>query len=47
MLVLCNFRIGKGTGYKSSELETLKEDETLVIGGKEIQVPDQLIDAFS
>ncbi|KAL5018290.1 hypothetical protein ScPMuIL_004012 [Solemya velum] len=30
--------IGKGAGYKVSELETLKEDETLVIGGKEIQV---------
>ncbi|KAK3089624.1 hypothetical protein FSP39_005167 [Pinctada imbricata] len=30
--------IGRGTGYKSTELETLKEDETLKIGGKEIQV---------
>nr|KAG5702755.1 hypothetical protein BaRGS_003629 [Batillaria attramentaria] len=29
--------IGKGSGYKSSELESLKEDETLAIGGKEIQ----------
>ncbi|KAJ8318575.1 hypothetical protein KUTeg_003666 [Tegillarca granosa] len=30
--------IGKGTGYKSTELETLKEDETLFVGGKEIQI---------
>ncbi|XP_061175065.1 DNA repair and recombination protein RAD54B-like [Saccostrea echinata] len=30
--------IGKATGYKSVELEALKEDETLMIGGKEIQV---------
>ncbi|XP_060068607.1 DNA repair and recombination protein RAD54B-like [Ylistrum balloti] len=30
--------IGKSSGYKSTELETLKDDETLVVGGKEIQV---------
>lgn len=30
--------IGKATGYKSTELEALKEDESLTIGGKEIQV---------
>ncbi|XP_062589715.1 DNA repair and recombination protein RAD54B-like [Saccostrea cucullata] len=30
--------IGKATGYKCAELEALKEDETLMIGGKEIQV---------
>lgn len=30
--------IGKGSGYKSTELASLKEDETLPIGGKEIQV---------
>ncbi|XP_060591362.1 DNA repair and recombination protein RAD54B-like [Ruditapes philippinarum] len=30
--------IGKGSGYKSAELASLKEDETLPIGGKEIQV---------
>lgn len=30
--------IGKGTGYKCTELEVLKEDESLTIGGKEIQV---------
>ena len=32
------FRIGKSSGYKSGELSTLKEDETLFVGGKEIQV---------
>lgn len=36
--ILTCFRIGKGSGYKSSELESLTEDETLVVGGKEIQV---------
>ncbi|XP_056017684.1 DNA repair and recombination protein RAD54B-like [Ostrea edulis] len=30
--------IGKGTGYKCAELEALKEDESLTIGAKEIQV---------
>lgn len=37
-IFLFHQRIGKGAGYKSSELESLKEDESLVIGGKEIQV---------
>lgn len=32
------FRIAKGTGYKSSELESLQEGNTLCIGGKEIEV---------
>ena len=36
--ILTCFRIGKGSSYKSSELESLTEDETLVVGGKEIQV---------
>jgi len=35
-IFLC--RIGKSSGYKSAELASLKEDETLPIGGKEIQV---------
>ncbi|KAK3585162.1 hypothetical protein CHS0354_001785 [Potamilus streckersoni] len=30
--------IAKGSGYKSSELLSLSEDETLPIGGKEVQV---------
>ncbi|XP_078317379.1 DNA repair and recombination protein RAD54B-like isoform X2 [Crassostrea virginica] len=30
--------IGKATGYKCTELEALKEDESLTVGGKEIQV---------
>lgn len=30
--------IAKGTGYKSSELESLQEGNTLCIGGKEIEV---------
>ncbi|XP_067887696.1 DNA repair and recombination protein RAD54B isoform X2 [Heterodontus francisci] len=30
--------IGKGTGYKSKELETLSEGQTLMIGGKEIEI---------
>ncbi|XP_070187722.1 DNA repair and recombination protein RAD54B-like isoform X2 [Littorina saxatilis] len=34
--------IGKGSGYKSAELESLAEDETLVVGGKEIQVMSKL-----
>ena len=32
------FRIAKGAGYKSSELESLQEGNTLCIGGKEIEV---------
>lgn len=32
------FRIAKSTGYKSSELESLQEGNTLCIGGKEIEV---------
>nr|XP_033789597.1 DNA repair and recombination protein RAD54B isoform X2 [Geotrypetes seraphini] len=30
--------IGRGTGYKSKDLESLEEGQTLVIGGKEIEV---------
>ncbi|XP_067671287.1 DNA repair and recombination protein RAD54B-like [Haliotis asinina] len=30
--------IGRGSGYKADELASLKEDETLYVGGKEIQV---------
>ncbi|KAG7470061.1 hypothetical protein MATL_G00135250 [Megalops atlanticus] len=30
--------IGRGTGYKSSELENLAEGQTLMVGGKEIEV---------
>ncbi|XP_052818560.1 DNA repair and recombination protein RAD54B-like isoform X1 [Mya arenaria] len=37
--------IGKSSGYKSTELATLKEDETLPIGGKEIQVMSILKEA--
>ena len=33
---LCS--IGKGLGYKRSELSALDEGSTLVIGGKEIEV---------
>ena len=38
--IFSTYRIGKGSGYKSTELASLKEDETLPIGGKEIQVKD-------
>ena len=31
-------RIGKSSGYKTSELQTLGEGHTLAIGGKEIEV---------
>lgn len=37
-LYIVYLRIGKGSGYRSAELATLKEDETLAVGGKEIQV---------
>ncbi|OXB79899.1 UNVERIFIED_CONTAM: hypothetical protein H355_000929 [Colinus virginianus] len=30
--------IGRGTGYKSKELDSLEEGQTLMIGGKEIEV---------
>ena len=30
--------IGKGTGYKASELASLDEGHTLAVGGKEIEV---------
>ena len=30
--------IGKGTGYKPSELANMKDGSTLIIGGKEIEV---------
>ncbi|NXE76915.1 RA54B protein, partial [Cochlearius cochlearius] len=30
--------IGRGTGYKSKELDSLDEGQTLVVGGKEIEV---------
>ncbi|XP_072426320.1 DNA repair and recombination protein RAD54B isoform X1 [Chiloscyllium punctatum] len=30
--------IGKGTGYKAKELETLSEGQTLMLGGKEIEI---------
>ncbi|XP_006636185.3 DNA repair and recombination protein RAD54B [Lepisosteus oculatus] len=30
--------IGRGTGYKSSELESLAEGQSLMVGGKEIEV---------
>ena len=38
LLYIFLFRIGKGSGFKATELASLKEDETLPIGGKEIQV---------
>ena len=37
--ILFLFSIGKATGYKTSELATLAEGHTLVIGSKEIEVP--------
>lgn len=36
--VFSSCSIGKGTGYKASELASLDEGHTLVIGGKEIEV---------
>ena len=30
--------IGKGTGYKRSELSALSDGSTLVVGGKELEV---------
>ena len=35
---MCFCRIGRSTGYKTSELETLTDGQMLVIGGKEIEV---------
>ena len=32
------FRIGKSSGYKTSELLTLTEGHSLSVGGKEIEV---------
>ncbi|XP_066547711.1 DNA repair and recombination protein RAD54B isoform X2 [Amia ocellicauda] len=32
--------IGRGTGYKSSELQSLHEGQTLTVGGKQIEVMD-------
>lgn len=32
--------IGRGTGYKFKELEKIKEDQTMMLGGKEIEVMD-------
>jgi len=31
-------RIGRGCGYKLSELQTLSDGQMLVIGGKQIEV---------
>ena len=31
-------RIGKGSGYRPSELESMMEGHTLCVGGKEIEV---------
>ena len=42
MLIHCIYgylyRIAKSSGFKSSELESLQEGNTLCIGGKEIEV---------
>ena len=35
---MCHTSIGKGTGYRNSELSGLVEGSTLVVGGKEIEV---------
>lgn len=32
------FRIAKGSGYKTSDLQTLQEGQTLIVGGKELEV---------
>ena len=32
------YRIGRASGYKTTELQTLSDGEMLVIGGKEIEV---------
>ena len=32
------YRIGRSSGYRTSELETLADGQMLVIGGKEIEV---------
>ncbi|CAG5128018.1 unnamed protein product, partial [Candidula unifasciata] len=38
--------LGKGTGYKTTELEALAEDGTLFVGGKEIQVMSTLTEEY-
>ncbi|RUS75526.1 hypothetical protein EGW08_016716 [Elysia chlorotica] len=37
--------IGRGTGYKVAELQSLAEDESLFVGGKEIQVMSVLTES--
>ncbi|BFZ03608.1 hypothetical protein BsWGS_06647 [Bradybaena similaris] len=38
--------LGKGSGYKIAQLESLTEDETLFVGGKEIQVMSTLTEEY-
>ena len=38
LLVSCFSSIGKGSGYKRSELSGLSDGSTLVVGGKELEV---------
>ena len=33
-----SYSIGKGAGYKQSELSALSDGSTLVVGGKELEV---------
>ena len=37
-MCILSFSIGKGSGYKTSELSDLVEGSSLIIGGKEIEV---------
>lgn len=34
----CSYRIGKSRGYKSGELDKFGEGQTLLVGGKEVEV---------
>jgi len=43
MVYTCSCSIGKSTGYKAKELASLVEGSSLLIGGKEIEVPIDIV----
>ena len=46
-LILCvSFSIGKGSGYKKSEVSGLVEGSTLLVGGKEIEVRKRTLTVY-
>ena len=40
--IIASYSIGKGAGYKRSELSALCDGSTLVVGGKELEVHVQV-----